>query len=78
MYSSHAEKGQGTDRLHIINALNGEPVPFEYDRKPLESDMGVSKVLNQTWMQRVTPDAVERMFLEPNFLGAERHPDWTK
>lgn len=78
MYSSHAEKGQGTDRLHIINSLNGEVVPFEYDRQPLERDMGVGEVLNQTWMQRLTPDTVERMFLEPQFLGSERHPDWTK
>jgi dipeptidyl aminopeptidase/acylaminoacyl peptidase len=78
MYSSHAERGEGTDRLHLINALNGELVPFDYDRSPLERDMGVSKVLNRTWMQRLTPDMVERMFLQPNFLGAERHPDWTK
>ena len=78
MYSSHSVNGSGTDRLHIINSLNGEFLPFEYDRAPLEREMGVQRVLNRTWSQRLTPDRIERLFLQPTFLGAERHPDWAK
>lgn len=78
MYTSTELDDPNTDRLRVINANSGEQVPFSYDRGPLEREIGAHQALNQGVFARLTPDIVERLFVESSFWGAERHPDWTR
>ena len=78
MYTSTELDNPNTDRLCVINANSGEPVPFSYDRGPLEREIGANQALNQGLYARLTPDILERLFVESSFWGAERHPDWTR
>jgi Tol biopolymer transport system component len=78
MYTSTELNDPNTDRLFVVNANSGEPIPFLYDRKPLERELGALQALNQGLFAKLTPDAFERLFVEASFWGAERHPDWTR
>ena len=78
MYSSTNMDDPHTDRLRVINVHSGEPVPFTYDREPLEREINANNVLNQTILHKLMPDRIERLFFENAFWGAERHPSWTR
>ena len=78
MYTSHRMGEAGTDRLRVVNSHTGEKVPFEYDRGPLEAEIEGSSAMNRSWLQKLTPDRIEKMFIDATNLGAERNPDWTK
>ena len=78
MFTSTELNDPNTDRLFVINANSGEPVEFTYDREPLEREIGARQALNQGIFSLLTPDVVERLFVEGSFWGAERNPDWTR
>jgi len=78
MFTSTELGDPNTDRLYVVNANSGEPVQFSYDRAPLERDIGALQALNQGFFAKLTPDVLERLFVESSFWGAERNPDWTR
>lgn len=78
MYTSTQLDDPHTDRLIVINANTGEPVGLSYNREPLEQEIGAQQALNRGIFAQLTPDLVERLFVESSFWGAERHPDWTR
>jgi Tol biopolymer transport system component len=78
MFTSTELNDPNTDRLFVLNANSGEPVQFTYDREPLEREIGARQALNQGIFALLTPDVVERLFVESSFWGAERNPDWTR
>jgi Tol biopolymer transport system component len=76
MYSTTDIDNPDTDRLCVINAHTCEPVPFSYDREPLEEEIGATQSLNRSLVQKLMPDTIERLLVDPSFWGAERHPSW--
>jgi hypothetical protein len=73
-----ASKGLGdTERLKIIDVNSGRSKPVEFDRSPLEAEIGASGALNRTFVQKLFPDMLERLMVNRSFWGEERNPDWT-
>jgi Tol biopolymer transport system component len=73
-----ASKGLGdTERLKIIDVNSGLSKPVEFDRSPLEAEIGASGALNRTFVQKLFPDMLERLMVNRSFWGEERNPDWT-
>jgi Tol biopolymer transport system component len=76
MYSTTDIDNPNTGRLCVVNAHTCEPVPFSYDRGPLEREIGAHQALNQSLMQKLLPDTIERLLVDSSFWGAERRPCW--
>jgi Tol biopolymer transport system component len=63
-------------QLRILEVASGNEIPVEYDRAPLEEEIGAHKPFNAGFWQRFVPNFIERHFVSPSFFGEESSPDW--
>lgn len=77
MYSSAARNENDRERLHLLDSHSGKQLPFDYCREAFEREIGARQALNRTLFQQMTPDFIERLFVDGGFFGEERDPHWT-
>ena len=65
-------------RLRVIEISSGATEEIEFDRTPLESEIGATAALNSSFLQKLLPDFIEARMVSPSFWGQERNPDWCR
>jgi TolB protein len=76
LYTSAPRNESDSERFRLIDSRSGKSILFDYDRAAFEREIGADALLNRTFLQRITPDFWERLFLDGALLGEERHPHW--
>ena len=77
-------KTPGTSRLRVLSIKEDSDFEVAFDRSPLEGEIG-AKVLNSALFEKMAPNFMKklfeqskRLFVDENFWGQERNPDWGK
>lgn len=78
MYTCTNLKTPNSDRIFVVDSVSGNQVELQYDRSPLEREIGADNVFNMGIFSKLTPEWFARIFVDKSFFGAERHPHWTK
>lgn len=74
IYSSNST-GKGDGRIRVLDVAAGKTHRLNYKRKDLEAEIGAF-VQDYGVFSLLTPDAVQRLFIDKSYWGSERHPDW--
>jgi Tol biopolymer transport system component len=78
IHTAASKNNSASERMRVIEVATGKSTPLDYDRSPLENEIGISNVLNASFLTKLIPDIIERRFIDFSFWGEERHPSWTR
>lgn len=77
MYTSAPRNENDQERLSVIDSHSGGKIHFDYSRDAFEREVGAIQLLNNSFLQKLTPDCLERLIVGAGFFGEERDPHWT-
>ena len=73
MYCSTRSAGEG--RIRVLDVASSQSRGLSYDRSALEREIGAA-IVDTGVFSMLTPDWLQRKFVNPVYFGSERNPHW--
>jgi|GEM_PF-6031647 len=70
-----SKSGPGTSRIRVMQVDSQRIAELNYDRSALEAEIG-AVVKDYGLFTMLTPDFIQRQFIDSAYFGSERYPHW--